>query len=80
MFDEEELQRIREGREEWAGDTLDPTLERFGERRDSFTTDTEGGEVGRLYTPADRADADYDEVGFPGEPPFTRGVYPTMYR
>ena len=33
-----------------------------------------------LYTPAD-APGDYlDRIGFPGEFPFTRGVYPTMYR
>ncbi|PSP44565.1 methylmalonyl-CoA mutase, partial [Halobacteriales archaeon QH_10_70_21] len=34
-----------------------------------------------VYTPADVADIDYDEdLGFPGEPPYTRGPYPTMYR
>src|SRR5690606_38559906 len=35
----------------------------------------------RLYTPADRAESNYlEELGFPGQPPFTRGVQPTMYR
>jgi len=35
----------------------------------------------RLFTPADVEAIDYnDEVGFPGEFPFTRGVQPTMYR
>jgi len=34
-----------------------------------------------LYGPADVADLDYArDLGLPGEPPFTRGVYPTMYR
>jgi methylmalonyl-CoA mutase N-terminal domain/subunit len=34
-----------------------------------------------LYTPADLAGFDYAaKLGFPGEYPFTRGVYPTMYR
>jgi len=81
MFDEEELARIREVREEWEAETLDPTLDRFGERRDSFTTDTGGTEVQRLYTPEDVADLDYGEdLGFPGEEPYTRGVYATMYR
>jgi len=33
------------------------------------------------YTPDDVKDIDYDrDIGLPGEPPFTRGVYPTMYR
>ncbi|MFP4085276.1 MAG: methylmalonyl-CoA mutase [Desulfobacteraceae bacterium] len=34
-----------------------------------------------VYTPLDTADTEYmDRVGFPGEYPFTRGVYPGMYR
>ncbi len=34
-----------------------------------------------LYTPEDIADLDYDrDLGYPGEYPYTRGVYPTMYR
>ncbi len=36
---------------------------------------------GRFYTPEDVKQLDYErELGFPGEYPFTRGVYPTMYR
>jgi methylmalonyl-CoA mutase N-terminal domain/subunit len=81
MFDAEDLAAIRESREEWREETLDPTLERFGERAEAFETDTDGNEVERLYTPADVADLDYDrDLGFPGEAPYTRGVYPTMYR
>ncbi|MFM8409159.1 MAG: methylmalonyl-CoA mutase, partial [Alphaproteobacteria bacterium] len=35
----------------------------------------------RLYGPADRAESSYlDELGLPGEYPFTRGVQPNMYR
>lgn len=34
-----------------------------------------------LYTPPDTRDIDYlEKIGFPGEYPFTRGVYPSMYR
>ncbi|WP_254543398.1 acyl-CoA mutase large subunit family protein [Halomarina pelagica] len=81
MFDEDDLQRIRAEREEWEAETLAPTLDRFGERRESFTTDTDGREVDPLYTPEDVAEQDYvADVGFPGEEPYTRGVYPTMYR
>lgn len=37
-------------------------------------------EVDRVYTSEDVADLDYDEdLGLPGEPPYTRGPYPTMY-
>ncbi|NBV73820.1 MAG: methylmalonyl-CoA mutase [Actinobacteria bacterium] len=40
-----------------------------------------GIEVRPLYTEADLAGWDADErLGLPGEPPFTRGVYPSMYR
>ena len=81
MFDPDELDRIREAKAEWEEETLSPTLERFGEREEEFTTDTEGQEVQRLYTPADIDDHDYRaDAGFPGEEPYTRGVYPTMHR
>ncbi|WP_299263196.1 acyl-CoA mutase large subunit family protein [Halorientalis sp.] len=81
MFDEEDLQEIRSGKADWDEESVAPTVERFGERRETFTTDTEGQPVERLYTPTDVADVDYDEdLGFPGDEPYTRGVYPTMYR
>ncbi|SEK67351.1 acyl-CoA mutase large subunit family protein [Haloferax larsenii] len=80
MFDPDELEQIREAKSEWEEETLSPTLERFGEREEEFTTDTGGNTVDRLYTPAD-VDLDYrEDLGFPGEKPYTRGVYPTMHR
>jgi len=34
-----------------------------------------------LYSPLDVAPGRYDaDVGFPGQPPYTRGIYPTMHR
>jgi len=37
--------------------------------------------VKALYTPLDIKGIDYNkDIGFPGLPPFTRGVYPNMYR
>ncbi len=80
MFDPEDLAEIREGRAEWERETVEPVVGRFGERKEQFTTDTGGQAVGRLYTPADVADLEYDELGYPGEPPYTRGVYSTGYR
>jgi methylmalonyl-CoA mutase N-terminal domain/subunit len=81
MFDPDDLEAIREGHEDWKDDTFGPTVERFGERKEQFTTDTGGQEVDPLYTPADIADLEYDEdIGFPGESPYTRGVYSTMHR
>jgi len=81
MFDPEELDEIRSAREEWEAEHVQPTVDRFGERRETFETDTRGREVDRLYTPEDVANAEYEEdLGFPGEEPYTRGVYPTGYR
>lgn len=40
-----------------------------------------GEELKVLYTPLDVEDVDYlEDIGYPGEYPFTRGVYPGMYR
>ncbi|MFB6134450.1 MAG: methylmalonyl-CoA mutase family protein, partial [Halanaeroarchaeum sp.] len=81
MFDDADLRAIREAKESWESETVAPTVERFGERKETFTTDTGGTEVRRLYTPADVADLEYDaDLGFPGQEPYTRGVYSTMYR
>ncbi|MFD1684807.1 acyl-CoA mutase large subunit family protein [Halobellus litoreus] len=81
MFDPDDLARIREAKREWEDETLAPTLDRFGERQERFSTDTGGQPVERLYTPADVSDLDYaEDLGFPGEKPYTRGVYPTMHR
>jgi methylmalonyl-CoA mutase N-terminal domain/subunit len=50
------------------------------ERTDELLETMSGIEVEPLYTP-DTVDVDYArDLGFPGEPPFTRGVYPSMYR
>jgi methylmalonyl-CoA mutase N-terminal domain/subunit len=81
MFEQADLEEIRSAKAAWEEETLEPVLDRFGEREETFATDTEGHEVKRLYTPEDIADFDYEEdLGYPGEEPYTRGVYPTMYR
>ncbi len=79
MFGEDDLETIRDSRAEWETETLEPFLEN-GERKDRFVT-VSNHEVDRLYTPEDIADIDFEEdISFPGDPPYTRGVYPTMYR
>jgi methylmalonyl-CoA mutase N-terminal domain/subunit len=66
-------------KERWERETVQPVIDRQPERRDRFET-TSGVEIERLYTPEDVGNA-YDEaLGYPGDYPFTRGVYPTMYR
>jgi methylmalonyl-CoA mutase N-terminal domain/subunit len=50
------------------------------ERKEVFTTSS-GIPIKRVYTPEDIADLDYNrDLGSPGEEPFVRGIYPTMYR
>jgi methylmalonyl-CoA mutase N-terminal domain/subunit len=64
----------------WQDTTLKRTIERSPERRAAFTTES-GIPVKALYTPLDVAGSDYrSDLGFPGEFPYTRGVYPSMYR
>ena len=49
--------------------------------RDALFTTISGLEVEPLYTPEHVADVDPDrDISYPGEYPFTRGVYPSMYR
>jgi methylmalonyl-CoA mutase N-terminal domain/subunit len=49
--------------------------------RDTLFTTISGEPVKPLYTEQDLADTDVErDVGYPGEYPFTRGVYPSMYR
>ena len=80
MYDPDELAEIREAKESWEAGTYGETVDRFGEREETFTTDTGGQEVDPLYTPAD-VEVDYrEDLGYPGEEPYTRGVYSTMHR
>src|ERR1700690_98793 len=80
---------------EWAEKTLAPTLEKAPEKPIGAATGTnldEHGEarfstisnspIRRLYTQADLPpDWDYDKyLGYPGEPPYTRGIHATGYR
>ena len=53
---------------------------RQGERLERFSTISDM-EVAPLYTPEDKNGTDYErDIGLPGEYPYTRGVYPNMYR
>ena len=63
---------------QWEKNTLEPFLEKAAERPN--LKDQSGKEIQRMKTPLD-VDGDYlEKQNFPGQYPFTRGVYPTMYR
>ena len=79
MMKPEHATAIREAQDTWEAGPLAKVLGRFPERRAGFRTSSAA--VERFYTPADVADVDYlEDIGFPGQYPFTRGVQPTMYR
>jgi methylmalonyl-CoA mutase N-terminal domain/subunit len=64
----------------WEKTTLQKTLEKSPERQKTFTT-ISGHPIRRIYTDADLAGWDATrDLGFPGEPPYTRGIHSTMHR
>jgi methylmalonyl-CoA mutase N-terminal domain/subunit len=67
-------------KERWERETYGPHVERTGERPVRFET-LSGIPVRPLYGPEDLAGWKPEEqLGYPGEFPFTRGPYPSMYR
>jgi methylmalonyl-CoA mutase, N-terminal domain len=72
----EDRSEVGGGTEEWREKLYEAAPERQGEL---FST-ISGLENEPLYTP-DTGEVDYDrDLGYPGVFPFTRGVYPSMYR
>ena len=70
-----EFDKIKEDMEEWQN-----SIPNKKERKKNFKNLSDI-EIKRLYTPNDIKDLNYDlDLGFPGQYPFTRGVYPNMYR
>jgi len=66
--------------ERWEEETLAPVLQKRPERKQSFETVSLDA-VERLYTPADVNGIDFEQdISFPGEFPYTRGIHPTGYR
>jgi methylmalonyl-CoA mutase N-terminal domain/subunit len=64
----------------WETSTLAPTLKKSPERAAEFTT-VSSYPIRRLYTEADLPNWNPEtDLGLPGEPPYTRGIHPTMYR
>lgn len=71
---------VREAREQWLKEVYEPFVEKHPETKPEFKT-LSGIPVKPVYTPEDVPDLSYNrDLGFPGQYPFTRGVYPTMYR
>jgi len=79
VSNEKELREIRERKEKWEKETVNKSFDRLPEKGEHTTSSDI--KVERVYTPAELEEFDYlRDLGFPGEYPLTRGVYPTMYR
>jgi len=79
VFDKEELKRIKNEQDVYES-SVEKVLAKRPETKEDFLT-SGGISLKRTYSPIDLEPIDYcDEIGFPGQYPFTRGVRPTMYR
>ena len=71
---------LDERQQEWEEKCLKPSLQKLPESQNEFST-VSLKPIERLYTPRDLEGVDFaDDIGFPGEPPYTRGIHPTGYR
>jgi methylmalonyl-CoA mutase N-terminal domain/subunit len=67
-------------RNRWEETTLEKSLKRQPERTSKFQT-VSLADIARLYDPTDVAEVDFDQdINFPGEFPYTRGIHATGYR
>jgi methylmalonyl-CoA mutase cobalamin-binding domain/chain len=79
MFDPDEIARAAALRAAWEAGELRTFLERQPESRPEYRT-LSGLPLKRVYTAEDIKDLRHEDVGLPGQYPYTRGPYPTMYR
>ena len=71
---------MAEGKERWEKETYEPVVRRSPERDVPYES-LSGIPIEPLYTPEDLSGWRYeDKLGYPGEFPYTRGPYPSMYR
>ena len=74
------LEKIRSEEARWRAEVRDRAVAKQPERRPRFQTSS-GIELPPLVGPEAAPTESYlEKLGLPGEPPFTRGVQPTMYR
>jgi methylmalonyl-CoA mutase N-terminal domain/subunit len=80
MFDPNSIDPLSQELEKWEQTKLQESLASLPERQPEFLT-TSSEPINRLYTPLDIADLDYlQDLGFPGQYPYTRGVHATLHR
>ena len=73
---EDSLDEIKIEKESWERESF----KKLKEQKEKFITSS-SRVINPLYTPLDISEFNYSQhLGFPGEYPFTRGIYPNMYR
>jgi methylmalonyl-CoA mutase N-terminal domain/subunit len=80
MAGKDDAMTYEQSRKAWTETTLKQALEKHPERRRKFIT-TSSTPIKQLYTPKN-TDPDYylENINFPGQYPFTRGIHATGYR
>jgi methylmalonyl-CoA mutase N-terminal domain/subunit len=80
MYDRQELEKLQKALDQWQKTSLPKSLKGLPERQEQFIT-TSSEPIERVYSPLDIQNLDYlQDLGLPGEYPYTRGVHPTMHR
>ncbi|MGB8873148.1 MAG: methylmalonyl-CoA mutase family protein, partial [Desulfobaccales bacterium] len=79
MSDPQKLEEVKAAKAKY-DETVAKVLTKIPERQADFVN-TSGIPIARVYTPLDMADFDYlQQLGMPGQYPYTRAVQPTAYR
>ena len=79
LFDRRTLRDLKAGHERWVKEVYSPWVERSPEGKERYET-ASGLPLKPVYTPDDIASLPQSELALPGVYPYTRGVYPSMYR
>jgi methylmalonyl-CoA mutase N-terminal domain/subunit len=80
MTDREARGNVQQAYREWCDKVLQPAMQRLPQRAQSACTLSDIP-IEPLAIPSPEGDSSYlERLGFPGQPPYTRGVQPTMYR
>jgi len=78
-LDPKTIDRLERQTRDWEDNEVAAFLKKQSERKEQFFTIGDFP-VKRVYTAADLKTTPLEDIGLPGQYPFTRGPYPTMYR
>ena len=79
QYDPAALEHMEKEFDQWEQNEVSSFIKRAPESKTEYTT-ASGMPTKRTYTPLDLKNTPFEDIGFPGQYPFTRGPYPTMYR